>query len=273
MTSLSIGLGLYSPFLNKGPKYSDEVSQYFARLSTKPDDVQAPRYEALIDGLVADGIWAKGDALWVLAAPETGAARANLIKASTLLLAVSGPTFTAFKGYKGNGANAYIRTQFTPSTQGVNFVRDSASIGVWNLTDRVASSQAAYGASDGASKNSHAYLYYPPDQSYFRLNGPEGAGITNAAGKSNGFFLSNRSGASAREVYRNGVSMGSYPGSASTDPIALNMYLLCNNINGTGYTFTTDELAMFWIGGSLTSTEAANFHTHMSTYLTNVGAI
>ena len=272
MVSLSIGIRLCAPYVKRAA-FSEQATQFFDRLTTQPSDDDKARYAALIDNLVAAQIFERGDLLHIYAAPSTNAARTNLLRDTTIALSVNSPTFTAYRGYQGNGSSSYIRTQFNLASDSLVYAQNAASVGIWSLTNRAANSKAAYGASDGATKNTHAYLLYPTSDIYARLNGPEGAGIVNTSGRSDGFFLSNRSGSTERQLYRNGVSMGAYPASASAALLSQGMYVSANNINGTASGHSSDEIAAFWLGTSLDATEQADLYAILSGYLTSAGAI
>jgi len=87
-------------------------------------------YINLINGLVADGTWTLFDLLYILATKTLRLPRSILlVQIPHLSLRMVSPTFTADVGYTGDGSTGYLDTQWTPSSNGINFTKDSASIG------------------------------------------------------------------------------------------------------------------------------------------------
>ena len=83
----------------------------------------------LMLGLKSSGAWAKLDLFYVLATNATSATDAlvNWKSGFPTGTLINSPTFTANQGFTGNGGNAYIDTNFDPTTSGVNYTQDNAS--------------------------------------------------------------------------------------------------------------------------------------------------
>ena len=112
------------------PSGSPEVTQFLARTSGL-DSTHIAAYTALIDGLVADGIWAKIDALYIFATQTSGNALVNL-KSSSYLATISGSlTHTADDGYTMAGGSNYVNTGFNASTAGAGYQQNNAHMSVW----------------------------------------------------------------------------------------------------------------------------------------------
>jgi hypothetical protein len=72
-----------------------ETTAFLAR-TTGLDATHTNAYKALINGLVADGVFAKLDALYICAAQDLATARLNLVSSSFALVDTSAaPNFTA----------------------------------------------------------------------------------------------------------------------------------------------------------------------------------
>lgn len=83
----------------------------------------------LMLGIKSSGAWAKLDLFYVFATWATSASAALVdwksgFSSGTL---VNGPTFTANQGFTGNAFDAYIDTNFDPTTSGVNYTQNNAS--------------------------------------------------------------------------------------------------------------------------------------------------
>jgi hypothetical protein len=94
---------------------------------TLPSDSQKLLQNQLVIDLKAGGIWNKLDTFANFA--TDGSSDFALIdwKRLTQYTAVNSPAFTTNQGFKGNGTSSYIDTNFTPSTDGVNYQLDNAS--------------------------------------------------------------------------------------------------------------------------------------------------
>jgi hypothetical protein len=222
----------------------------------------------LIVGLKADGVWTKLDRLWILAAENEASALTDLV-GDTLATAVSSPTFTADQGYAGDGVTSYIDTNFNPSTQGVNYLLDSASAFAWDLTSRAADQKQIFGSANGANRIG-IYPRFTGDVCYCRINDDAGS-LSNAS--SQGFFLGNRSSSTARQLYKDGSSVGTYGSEASTGISNLNFYICGINNNGLPETLSTDTIGVVGLGGSLNGTEATAVYNRIHTYMQAVAGV
>lgn len=101
---------------------------------TLPSASQQALQNQLVLDLKTAGIWSKLDSFAVFA--TDGDADFALIDWINLsqYTAINSPTFTSNSGFTGNGTSAYMDTNFNPSTSGVNFIRDDASIYVYVKT-------------------------------------------------------------------------------------------------------------------------------------------
>jgi len=96
---------------------------------TLPSAGQQVKQNQLVIDLKTAGVWAKLD-VWYVYANDGSKEFATLNwKAPTLYQSTlfNSPTFTANQGFTGNGTTSYIRTNFNPSTNGVNYQNNDAS--------------------------------------------------------------------------------------------------------------------------------------------------
>ncbi len=103
--------------------YSPEAAALLSRMTVTPSTARKQLIDALIATLVGAGIWAKLDALYLLAAHDAQAARLNWIADRYNLTAVNSPTFTTDRGYAGTGAAMYLDTGFNPATAASRSIR------------------------------------------------------------------------------------------------------------------------------------------------------
>ena len=238
------------------------------------DALHANAYNALINGLVSDGVWSKLDVLYIFATQNTTTALLNLISSSFTGTANGSPSFTTDRGYTGVDASStvFINTGFNPTTApSPNYVTNSCHISAWADTAVTAGSSggAFIGHSGAAGNTSNIYGRFSDGNAYFRINDltPAG-GFTSAS--SLGHWLACRTGASASIGYKNGASFATLNQTAGTLSNN-NIFVLAYNLNGTASTGSACQLTMASMGGGLTATDATNFYNRLRTYMTSVG--
>ena len=243
---------------------SAQVSQFLSR-TTGLDATHTNAYTALIDGLVADGVWTKLDALYVFATQNTTNALLNLKSASYTPTVAGTLTFTADDGYKlSGGGTSYINTNFNASTAGGNYTQNSAHLSVWIFsTDAILG--GGIGTASGANQQYVFENYGGGGTAYYRINCTDG-GVNGAVASGVGHALGNRSSASAMQGYRNGVSIIS--GSSTSTGMNNSNFTFPNLRDGE----TDDGVCSGGsIGGSLTAGEVTSLYNRLRTYMTAVG--
>src|SRR5262249_57621708 len=76
--------------------------------------------DRLIFDLKAANVWAGLDRLWLFAAENSQQALIDLV-ARAGATAVNSPTFTATRGWQGNGTSSYLHSHFNPPTAARQF--------------------------------------------------------------------------------------------------------------------------------------------------------
>lgn len=244
-----------------------EAEAVVAAMTTKPNAARKVLIDALVGGLKTDGIWAGLDLLYLTAAHAADAAVINWITPGTYTaIPVNSPTFTADRGYAGNGTSSRLRTQFTPSTQAAKLTQNSASIWVWSRTD--VSNGAYYDMGAATSPQLRFKFRQPTDNNLITIN--DGTTATTGGGlwtSSIGMFGLQRTASNARRTFYNGVQRGADSTTASTGMNAQEQWIGgANNV-----AFSPREIAMAAWGASLAGLESA-FYSRIQTYLAAVGA-
>lgn len=221
---------------------------------------------ALIRGLKADGIWPL-DRLFIWAGENSAQARRDLVTRS-LASAANGPTFTANRGYAGDGLSAYLDTTLAASA--LTVATDTTMfIGQW-LNVLGAADPVVTGSTDG-TLTSDILGPYTDSKIYPRLGDASAAGIASAGGA--GFYLAEKTASTSATVARNGVDLGSETIASGARSTA-SMYHLAFNNNGTAGTFpsSTTRTAALAIGGQLGATKRVALYNRLNTFLTAIGA-
>lgn len=266
-----IGLGLSIPEIAvKSSVYTPVNSQttaFFNRLSTQPSYARAQLYDTMIGSLVSSGVWAALDVLYIFAAENSSTALMNLKSSSYTPMLVSTPTFTVNKGYTGT-ASSCINTNYNPSTAGGLFTLNSAHISVWDLTSRSAAAVYVCGSHDGTTETIIAPHFTGP-LTYCRVNDNR-AGIVDTV--SNGHFIANRTTSSLVTGYLNGTSIGTqtFVGASITNA---NMFVCAGSNSGVILNPSTDQIASFSAGVSLTGTQVTGLYNALHTYMQAVAGV
>lgn len=229
-------------------------------------------YVTLICGLVTDAVWTKYDAVYVLATSDTVSAKLNLVSTSFSLVPNNSPTFTADQGYTGNGSNAYLETNFNPATAGGNFTQDSAHLASWDIIKNTAAGKLGLSGNLEDGTFVGASITQSDGGANSQITTINSGGDTPATNVPPGFLIGNRSGASSRQLYWNGSSSAT-GSTTSTALVSVSIWLLARHYLTSANQASNEQMAVFTIGGSLSSTDAANAYARFHTYLQTIAGI
>jgi len=228
----------------------------------------------LIAGLKADGVWTKLDRLWILAAENEISARTDMV-GDVLATKTGSPAFTIDRGYTGTDAQPatdYLNTGFTPSTNGVTFVQNSAHLSAWSVTNNAATNGGALSGVNVAATSANINIFdtFTDGNLYGRINDNPTSGSQGAPSSRIGHWIVNRNSSTTSQIYQNGASFSS-PNATSGNVANINILILGLNQDGTGERGTPNQVAMTSLGGSLSATDATNFYNRLRTYMSSVG--
>lgn len=250
-----------------GRRYCAEAKALFARMSTQPTIVRKRLINALILDLQAAGVWTGLDALYVLAAHDAQAARLNWKSTSYNLSLGDTPTFTTDRGYAGNGSSDYLATGYDPSTNGVGWTLNSASMSVWSRTSGTTGSNPAMGTGFGG------YIQMNGGRLLGTINVATSPTVDGAIANGLGLMTLSRSASNLTTGYRNAVSVDT-ANDVSTTLSAVDIAILAApNGAGTVTTFWDGEAAMASFGASRSGAQETGFYNALSTYMAAVGAV
>lgn len=223
--------------------------------------VSTPRKTLVNDfivGLKNASLFTKFDRLWLLAAENPQSALTDLSAAVVGASVVNSPTFTTDRGYTGDGSSNYVSMSWNPLTAAVNYTTTSGHISCWNAT---AGSNAEMTVGLEGSATPHIYAQYSGDgNTYLRVNDDPADTQGFVVADVRGLLLGNRSSSTARQGYRNGVSIGTYASTPNQGTLT-NSNLLCYS----------RQVAAISVGGTLDATQQLAFYNLMSTYMAAVG--
>lgn len=243
----------------------DSARTLIAAMTTQPSRDRAQLINRTIKSLKSANIWPFIDDIIFLAAATSQAAALNWKTPGTFTAGlVSTPTFTADRGYQGNGSSARVRTNYNPSTQAVNFAQNDASAWVWTLDAADTSALAVLGNTSGA-----AIRIIPRNGSdLFSVVLNNGTAATTPSTDGSGLFGVSRAVAGTAKAWKNGVQAGADISSATTG-LASQEQAVCG-ASTTG--FSTNSVAFAMWANAMTGKEAALFEI-VKAYLQGVGTI
>ena len=222
--------------------------------------------DALILSLKSSGVWSRLDRLWLHAAENSAQGLVDL-KGASGATAVNAPTFTANRGFQGNGTTSYLNTNFNPGTApSPNYTRNDAGYGYWEV-----SADSGSSAPIGNNNDKNRIVTGGTTPRAFEVNSAtatNGVVVTTATGH----FHAQRTGATAAALYRNGVSFNT-SGETSQAVVSCNFHVHSSPSgtgSGTPGALSAAQVGASWIGASLSGYEAA-FYSAMRIHMTAIG--
>lgn len=234
----------------------------------KPADIVAAAQNAMVEGWVNTGVWALEDRIFVFAAHtnDNGEALDDWknpgVNFATL---VNGPTFTPFEGFKGDGATQYVDTNYNAAIDGVNYVLNSSSYGIYSRTNLLEASV------DIGSRGAFWILLatrFTGDLSFLRINNSAPTSEPNL--DSRGMYIASRTLSNESKLYKNKSILIN-----STQPSDgvpnFNIYIGCYNSNGTPSLLSTRQISLGFLGGLMTQQNVNDKTDYFEAYMDSNG--
>lgn len=242
-----------------------EAEALVARMAIQPDTARKGAIDALVGQLKAAGVWAKLDALYLLAAHDAQAARLNWIADLWALSPSGAPVFTADRGYATDGIDDALSLG-VGATAFAQFQRNSATVAIWSRSNKL---DLGSGTIGNAATTGARITLIPRNASGTigsRLNSSTATG-GGAVETGWGLTAVTRTSSASVQHYKDGVASG-VAGSATSAALT-SATLSIGSAEGTS--FGENQFQMVAFGGALTAQEHAGFHAAVSAYLTALG--
>lgn len=245
-------------------QYEAEAFALFNRFSTPPTDARKVLMNTLIKTLKTAELWTKFDTLHLIAAADAQAGQRNWIGDVFNLTPVNGPTFTADRGYAGNGSSSYLSIGMNLSLGGLKASQNTNGGGVWINTSTGATTTDMGGS----------------DWSLGGMSSPGNAGFRNANGTAQsvaaptasdiGLWQSSRQAAGSYSTMKNG-SVLTTPATIAGTFSSPAMYLCCRSDGAsTPIVFSLRRVAASYFG-NFTVADNLAIYDALNTYLTAIG--
>lgn len=239
---------------------------YVAAITTPPSIARVGLYDKLVRGLVNNDIWDDLDLFYINANFDNQSSRLNLIDPSyATLTALGTAAFTVDQGWAGGASGANNLNNGVALNTLSKMSLNSAHLGIYSRDGAGTSQRFA------SSASSTAPFLTIVRNTATSINGFTNQGssspVTGTVVTTNGHIVTNRSGASAQELYKDGSLIGSNTTASTSVPTGA--------LYAPGYINTSNasQFSILHAGSSLTSGKVAILNELINEYLTKVGAI
>jgi hypothetical protein len=254
-----------SAVLTSAAAEDTDAAAYLNAQTTAPSSTERSLVNALVKGLKSDGDWASLDNISIFAAETVQAARLNLKNPAKAWSAINLPTFTANRGYTGDGASAYLDLGDLWNATGNQFSLNSATIGVWCNLQGGTGVKSPFGNLANNPRDTVQARDTAGNET-IQINQTAADTLQASPGTRTGHRSISRTGANAVSGFFNGAKVLTST-TVSTNINTTNVSVLRS---GTGY--TDDRIALLYWGAGLSDAALARIHNRFSAYLTAKGA-
>lgn len=235
------------------PSLDPGLAPLLACMGSTPSSGRQILINNLLVSLRAAGFFTKLDILYVLAAEASDQSLCNWIDPTKFHATNNTASFTIDRGW----ANGNVFTNWTPSTQAVNYTLNSASGFVWSTINFNSVTQllpnGGLTLNAGTTGNVNESIN---DGGFFTpLANPS---------QSNGLFVIRRPSSSTVDLFNNTTNYAS-----RSDPNAVSTSI--PNVNILFNSDATRNISMMGAGANLTNTDIAALHDTFVTYFTAIG--
>lgn len=254
---IGVGIGLG---LSDGTRvdFSPASLAIFAAFTTPPTEARKALIDSTVKRLQLGGVWARLTKLVMLAAANEQASLVDWKNPSLAFTKSGTPTFTADRGFTGDGVSGYLDSGVSWATL---VAQDDASLWV-----RVLSEAAATSGCIGTTKGGGEANIIARNVNDFTVRAHSAVTIVDSLGSSRAFFGWSRLGAAGFDAYRAKTRTALV--AVSVTPPVENMTILRAGAGISSY-----QIAFGAAGASLTIAQQAVLHDAVEAYLSAVGAV
>lgn len=247
-----------------------EAETWVAAFSSEPDNTRKALYDTYVGALKAASVWTKFDIIYLFAAHTSQAALINGKNPGTFdCTLVNAPTFTADRGFTGNGSSAYVSTGYVPSTNGSQYLVNSAHVAARNLAQVSATANTKLiGSLSGASARSVILVRNAATDGIRGTINSTTFSTDVANTVTPGHYVNRRSGANATAIFKDGVSVNTM----TTGSVALTDRTLVFLADPHASNFSLLQVASGSAGANLTDQNITDYYNAEFAYMQAVGA-
>ena len=269
-----VGLGVgRQRFIDSGGGFDSDYQAVLDYATTQgytlPSSGQQTLQNQLVLDLKSGGIWSKLDTFGVFATDgDSDFALIDWINL-TDMTAVNSPTFTIDSGFNGDGASSYIDTNFTISTDAVNYTQNNASTFAYIDVDFSDTDNGIYGARVEVTTSNRNQLRIRDVDYRPAIN--DVRPIISADYRSNNWHHQKRTTSTDFTTYLDSTSFTN--NISSVDPSFLNIsmnLLAINFLNTSGpqkLYYSSSTIKIFGLGEALDNTD---LQSAINSYITSI---
>lgn len=238
-----IGIGLCFGGIGAGGGYkivNAELTTYVTGLTTPLSAAQLALLDTFISsiktGLSISNLSDHFDIAYLIGGETQESSYRNIVKNAHHLTTPSAPMWTQYKGAAGDGISQYLDTNYNPSTPGMRYTIDNATLMILSLTD-TAGTYADIGSRTNSTNYTAIYSRITGDTCAMRLHTPVTVAIDGAVTNSRAYFTVTRNAAAMTGLfgYRNKTGLDRTIVTQDTTTIPNgNLYIGARNLIGTG---------------------------------------
>lgn len=255
---------------------SPEIKAYISGLITPLSYEQVTKLDTFVKtvktglgiSLLADAF----DVMYVLAGETAESSLRNLVRNAHYADAVNSPAWTQFEGFTGNGTSSYINSNYKQSTDKVNAVLDSTSLGIYIRTSQPLNSNSVeIGArTTTSSKCSFFQTSIAGSKVVATINDSTGRPSANVITELRGLFIASRKNASSFDIYQNGIKLENVS-SESTALSEFNLFISALNNADSAVGFSIRQASFAFVSKGLTYAESLSLTNAFESYMGSNG--
>lgn len=250
-----------------------ETTLYASALTTPLSDSQMVNIDNFIsmvkDSLSISLLSEKFDVMYLLANETSEGALLNLIERDNDATAQGSPTFTAWQGFTA-ASGKYLNTTFNPNDEGVNYVLNSGSFGVY-IRNNTVSEGIDIGGRATAVSSDQTWISTRYTGGIFYAECNSGTLLQNSNSDSRGFFVMSRTAADLTTAYKNGLAMETASAATAISLFDGNIFIGGLNEGGSPTSPTDRQYAFAYMGAGLDAVEARKLNNCIEWYMDDLG--
>jgi len=236
-------------------RFDPAARDFIDRHATPPDDARAARINDRISALVDVGLWPKLEVVYFFDAADDVDGLLNWRSDDHNATKIGSPTFTADRGFAGNGSSTGLDTNWNPSASSL-FLLNSASIGAWLNGGATTGTDTAY--CSGVNAGGNGVFLGPRNASdgiQGRVNQASSVGYVGFTSTTRlGFAALSRTSSTSTQAYKNDDA-GTVSGTGSSARPNGNIYLGGLNTSGSLSNAVDNRFGAWFAGAGLVEAE------------------
>ena len=234
-----------------------ELTTYITGLATPLSIGQRRKINEFIKslktGLTIANLSDAFDVMYLLAGETEESSLKNLVSNAYHCTKGGTVTFTQYLGEAGDGTTGYLKTGYKPKSNGVKFLLDDSSLGIFSNTN-VVRAQTDMGCRK-ATNDDRTFINCQQSalQSGFYIN-TDSSGVLVSVDSGKGLFIASRTANNLTTFYKDGIKLGDSDVSSSDRP-DYELYICANNSADSLNAPSTNQIAFAFAGKGFSQLE------------------